>query len=59
VIEVAIMTGTHRGTWAGVEATGKPVTLHIIIHFPWNASAGKFGGEKIYFDRYGLEEQIR
>lgn len=59
VIEVAIMTGTHQGTWAGVEASGKPVRLHIIIHFPWNADAGLFAGEKIYFDRFGLEEQVK
>lgn len=59
VIEIAIMTGTHRGTWAGIEATGKPVRLHIIIHFPWNPEAQKFSGERIYFDRYGLEEQVK
>ena len=59
VIEIAIMTGTHRGTWAGIEATGKPVRLHIIIHFPWNPVAQKFAGEKIYFDRFGLEDQLK
>ena len=59
VIEIAIMTGTHQGTWAGIEATGKSVRLHIIIHFPWNPAAGKFAGENIYFDRYGLEEQVK
>ncbi|MFN8560467.1 MAG: ester cyclase [Anaerolineae bacterium] len=32
VIEIAIMTGTHQGTWAGIEATGKPVRLH---HHPF------------------------
>lgn len=59
VIEIAIMTGTHQGTWAGIEATGKPVRLHIIIHFPWNPAAEKFSGEKIYFDRYGLEDKLK
>jgi predicted ester cyclase len=58
VIEIAIMTGTHKGTWAGIAATGKPVRLHIIIHFPWNPAAEKFAGEKIYFDRFGLEDQL-
>src|SRR3954454_13446884 len=44
VIEVADMTGTHQGLWAGILPTGRPVQLKIIIHFPWNPSAQKFGG---------------
>ena len=59
VIEIAIMTGTHRGTWAGIAPTGQPVKLYIIIHFPWNPAAQKFSGERIYFDRAGLEEQLK
>src|ERR687889_514096 len=31
VIEVATMTGTHRGAWAGLAPTGQPVQLQIII----------------------------
>ena len=48
VIEVADMTGTHRGAWAGLAPTGQPVRLQIVIHFPWNPAAGKFAGEDIY-----------
>ncbi len=59
VIEVALMTGTHQGTWAGIEATGNAVRMNIIIHFPWNPQAQLFAGERIYFDRYGLDEQLR
>jgi predicted ester cyclase len=51
VMEVAEMTATHQGVWAGQPPTGKPVRLHVIIHFPWNPAAGKFAGEKVYFDR--------
>jgi predicted ester cyclase len=54
VIEVADMTGTHIGAWAGLEPTGQQVQLKIIIHFPWDARAEKFAGEKIYFDRMAL-----
>jgi predicted ester cyclase len=58
VIEVAEMTGTHRGVWAGIEPTGKPVRLLVIIHFPWNPAAERFAGEKVYFDRSTLTEQL-
>ena len=51
VIEVADMTGTHLGEWSGQPPSGKPVKLVIIIHFPWDAAAQKFAGEKVYFDR--------
>jgi predicted ester cyclase len=54
VIEVAWMTGTHQGEWAGLPATGQPVRLQIIIHFPWDPAAQKFAGEKVYFDRAAL-----
>lgn len=54
VIEVATMTGTDQGEWAGLAPTGQPVQLQIIIHFPWDPAAQKFAGEKVYFDRAAL-----
>ncbi len=56
VIEVAEMTGTHRGAWAGIDPTGQPVGLTIIIHFPWDPDAGLFAGERIYFDRAAMAD---
>lgn len=58
VIEVTRMTGTHKGTWAGLEATGKRVDTLIVIHFPWNPEAHKFDGERVYFDRADFERQL-
>jgi len=55
VIEVAEMTGTHRGEWNGMPPTNQPVKMNIVIHFPWNPIAEKFSGEKIYYDRAALE----
>lgn len=54
VIEVAEMTGTHQGPWAGRPPTGRGVSMRIIIHFPWDPAAEKFAGEKIYYDRSDL-----
>ena len=59
VIEVATMTGTHHGEWAGIQGTNRPVRLTIIIHFPWDRETRRFGGERVYFDRgeLGVEHQ--
>src|SRR4249919_2962362 len=35
VFEVATLTGTNSGPWAGSSPSGLPVRLRIIIHFPW------------------------
>jgi predicted ester cyclase len=51
VFEVADMTGTQVGPWAGVAPSGKPVRHPVLIFFPWNPVAKKFAGEKIYYDQ--------
>jgi predicted ester cyclase len=51
VFEVATLTGTNLGPWAGAPASGLPVRLRITIRFPWDESTSLFGGERIYFDR--------
>jgi hypothetical protein len=51
VIEVATLTGTNLGPWAGAPPSGLPVRLRIIIHFPWDQDHRLFAGERIYFDR--------
>jgi predicted ester cyclase len=51
VFEVATLTGTNLGPWAGAPPSGLPVRLRIMIRFPWDESTSLFGGERIYFDR--------
>lgn len=58
VIEIATMRGTHQGPWGDIAATGKQVECQIIIHFPWDAAAGKFAGENIYLDQSALMKQL-
>ena len=49
--EVATLTGTNRGPWAGLPASGLPVSLQVLILFPWDPVTERFTGERIWFDR--------
>jgi predicted ester cyclase len=49
--EVATLTGTNLGPWAGVAPSGLAVSLEVLILFPWDPVAGRFSGERIRFDR--------
>lgn len=51
VMEVATLTGTNLGPWAGAPPSGLPVALQVIILFPWDRAAERFSGERIWFDR--------
>ena len=51
VFEVATLTATNLGPWAGAPASGLPVRLTVLILFPWDAAAERFGGERIWLDR--------
>jgi hypothetical protein len=53
VFEVATLTGTNEGPWAGAPASGLPVALQVLILFPWGPAAQRFTGERIWFDRGG------
>ena len=54
VFEVATLTGTNLGPWAGAEPTGLPVALQVLILFPWDPATERFSGERIWFDRGSL-----
>jgi hypothetical protein len=49
--EVATLTGTNTGPWAGVAPSGLAVSLEVLILFPWDPTTQRFTGERIWFDR--------
>ena len=49
--EVATLTGTNTGPWAGVAPSGLAVSLEVLILFPWDPGTERFAGERIWFDR--------
>ena len=49
--EVATLTGTNLGPWAGVAPSGLAVSLEVLILFPWDPATQRFTGERIWFDR--------
>jgi hypothetical protein len=51
VFEVATLTGTNRGSWAGVPPSALAISLEVLILFPWDPASQRFGGERIWFDR--------
>ena len=54
VFEAAWLTGTNLGPWAGSPPSGLPVSLEVVILFPWDPLAERFAGERIWFDRGAL-----
>ena len=51
VFEVATLTGTNQGPWAGAPPSGLAVSLEVLVLFPWDAATRLFHGERIWFDR--------
>ena len=42
--EVATLTGTNTGPWAGVAPSGLAVALEVLILFPWDPATERFTG---------------
>jgi predicted ester cyclase len=49
VFEEARVTGTHRGAWLDLPASGERVEFTVLIFFPWDAERELFGGERVHF----------
>ncbi|MBY5163786.1 nuclear transport factor 2 family protein [Salsipaludibacter albus] len=47
VTEVARVSATQVGSFAGWPATGEPVTFTVVIVFPWDPVSRRFRGERV------------
>ena len=47
VFEAARLTGTNLGPWAGTPPSGLPIDFEVLVFFPWDPAAERFGGERI------------
>ena len=56
IVEVTI-TGTHRGPWRGLPATGRGVRIPLCAIYTFDDSE-KLAGERIYYDRAAVLGQI-
>ena len=57
VFEAVVLEATHRGPFAGLQPTGRPVRLELAILFPWDPATRLFRGEQIFIDRAALVAQ--
>ena len=55
-LEVRI-TGTHLGSWRGLPATGRSVAFPLCGLFTFDED-GKVAGERIYYDRASVLQQV-
>jgi hypothetical protein len=56
VIVECTFGGTHRGLWAGIEATGKPMRVNSALIFVFDGD--RLVCEKVYFDHATILAQL-
>jgi steroid delta-isomerase-like uncharacterized protein len=56
IIEVTV-SGTHKGPWSGIPATGRWAQVPICIIFPFDDN-DRITGERVYFDSAHLLRQL-
>jgi steroid delta-isomerase-like uncharacterized protein len=53
------ITGTHKGEYSGIEATGRRVSVPLMAFFLFDKMTGHLNAERIYFDNNTILAQIR
>ena len=58
-IREVVITGTHRGEFAGVKPLGNMIRIDMAAFYTFDASSGKLISEKIYYDQASVVEQMQ
>jgi steroid delta-isomerase-like uncharacterized protein len=58
-IREAQITGTHKGEYCGIQATGQRVSVALMGFFLFDKATGHLNAERIYFDNNTILAQIR
>lgn len=58
-IREVVITGTHRGDFAGVKPRGNMIRIDMAAFYTFDAASGKLISEKIYYDQASVLEQMQ
>jgi predicted ester cyclase len=57
-IREAVVTGTHKGKFAGVQPLGKAICIEMAAFYTFDEESGKLISERIYYDQASVAEQM-
>lgn len=58
-IREVVITGSHKGEFAGVKPLGNPIRAEMAAFYTFDADSGKLIAEKIYYDQASVVEQMQ
>ena len=58
-IREVVITGTHRGEFAGVKPRGNMIRIDMAAFYTFDGASGKLMSEKIYYDQASVVEQMQ
>jgi predicted ester cyclase len=58
-IREVIISGTHRGDFAGVKPLGNKIRFEMAAFYIFDAQSGKLFAERIYYDQAGVLTQMQ
>jgi steroid delta-isomerase-like uncharacterized protein len=58
-IREVVITGTHKGEFAGVQPLGNAIRIEMAAFYTFDAESGQLLAEKIYYDQASVLEQMQ